>query len=145
MKTHIVIHHSLTKDGETVSWGAVRRYHMAQMGFRDIGYHVGFEMIDDHYEALLGRPLLDKAAAAYQENMNRVGVHCLFMGNFDEHEPTAEILAFGAKHIAAIAEALRIEPHDAYILPHSRVANYKTCPGKLFPMDEFIKLVEREM
>ncbi len=36
---HIIIHCSGTEDSETVSWSAIRRYHIYDNGWANIGYH----------------------------------------------------------------------------------------------------------
>ena len=87
MKSHLVVHHSLTADSGTVSWQAIRRYHTETNGWRAIGYHLGVEQIGDRYEMLAGRPLTFSAAAAKEQRMNHIGIHVCFVGNFDERPP----------------------------------------------------------
>ena len=36
---YILIHSSGTKDSETLSWGAIRQYHIFDNGWIAIGYH----------------------------------------------------------------------------------------------------------
>lgn len=134
MKTHLVIHHSATKDSGTVSWQAIRRYHVETNGWSDIGYHIGIELIGDRYEIGLGRPILATAAAAYQQNMNKLGVHVCFVGDYDSTPPPMEMLRFAAPHLRDICEALHIPLDSTHVIGHNTLAP-KTCPGKQFDMD----------
>ena len=140
MKTHLVIHHSATKDSDTYSWQAIRQYHVETNGWDDIGYHIGVENIGGRYEIGLGRPLLSRAAAAYQENMNTLGVHVCFVGNFDIDEPPKEMLQFAVPHLRDICIALAIPIDSEHVIGHSVVAP-KTCPGVKFDMTSFRTLM----
>jgi hypothetical protein len=137
MKTHLVIHHSLTKDSGTVSWQAIRNYHVNEKGWDDIGYHIGVELIGDRYEIGLGRPLLSRAAAAYQQNMNHCGVHVCFVGDYDKEPPPRAMLDVAVPHLRDICHALKIPVDPDHVLGHRAVASYKTCPGAKFDMDAF--------
>lgn len=142
MKTHLMIHHSLTKDSGTVSWQAIRRYHMETLGWRAIGYHLGVERIGDRYEMLVGRPLTWSAAAAYQKGMNSKAIHVCFVGNYDDAPPPEEMLAFALPHLAAICDLVGIQVDPGHVIGHRLVAPYKTCPGDMFDMSQFIRLLK---
>ncbi len=144
MKDLIVIHHSLTKDSGSVSWNAIRRYHVNTKGWSDIGYHAGIEWVLDaagegHYEVLLGRPM--NRDGAHAKGLNKQGLGFVFMGNFDDAPPSDAMLTYAAKHLRWMMDLMDIEPSDKTIVTHRSVASWKTCPGKLFPMDRLIGLL----
>lgn len=163
-KTHVVLHHSFTKDSGSVSWGAIRKFHKSwryegriipesegrdrlahgesvMSPWTDIGYHIGVENIDGHYEVLLGRPLDADGAHAYQKNMNRVGLGVLFIGDFDIAPPNTGMLIAMAVHLRPIMELLRIPAQPTRVIGHREVAGYKTCPGNMFDVGAFIDLL----
>jgi len=146
---YIMLHHSLTKDGATVSWQAIRRYHKETMGWRDIGYHFGIELIGDNpppsplnlrgelkggYEILVGRPLDQEGAHCVGMNQKAIGI--CFVGNFDESEVPPEQWKKGIELVRSLLKLLDIPIR--YVVGHRDYAA-KTCPGKLFDMDLFRK------
>ena len=88
--THIIIHHSLTEDGQTVNWQAIRRYHIVDLGWADIGYHYGIEWIHRGYEILVGRPLSMDGAHTLGMNDKAIGI-CV-VGNYDVQYPMAAMI-----------------------------------------------------
>lgn len=140
----IFIHHSLTEDGVTVSWGAIRHFHMTDPKhmYRAIGYHAGAELMRSgdriHYEVLMGRMWHEQGAHAEGQNIDSLGF--CFVGNYDIVSPLERLLFEGARFIAAYwCKALKIPPEQ--IFPHSKFST-KSCPGKLFPMDHFRSLIK---
>ena len=143
--SHIIIHHSLTKDSGTVSWGAIRRYHVQTLGWQDIGYNFGVEDVDGHFEVLMGRPLWMNGAHCRDMQMNSHGIGVCFVGNFDLNAP-------GTKRLEA-ADPLMRWLMDTYHIPVENILGYrevgrlagfewtagefKSCPGKLWDMDAF--------
>jgi N-acetylmuramoyl-L-alanine amidase len=124
----IILHHSLTRDGETVSWGAIRRYHTETLGWSDCGYHAGIELVGDHYEILTGRMLNEKGAHVRGQNNHTLGI--CFVGNFDIDEVPPEQWNLGVRYVASLCDVLNIKP--VHIYGHNEYSNYKTCPGKNF-------------
>ncbi len=140
---YAIIHHSLTADSQTVSWGAIRRWHTGQhpqspYKFEAIGYNFGVELIDKDYEVLVGRP--EDVAGAHCRGMNQNSIGICFVGNFDLAPPPDAMMKRAVEVFAPIIRRLNID--FEYVRPHSAYAA-KTCPGKLFPMQRFIKALVR--
>lgn len=121
----IIIHCSATKDGPTVSWGAIRKYHVETLGWDEIGYAWGIELINDHYEILMGRrPDLTGAHTIGQNNQS-IGI-CV-VGNYDIDPVTQEIKETVQKLLTWLILTYNIPPKEIY--GHCEFAP-KTCPGK---------------
>lgn len=130
----IIVHHSLTKDSGTVSWGAMRKYHVDILGWNDIGYHAGVELVGDHYEAFFGRPWYLPGAHTKGHNDDSLGF--CFVGNFDEEEPSDTLLEAGARVLFHWFVLFKIPTYCTY--RHHDFNPNKTCPGRKFDMDKLL-------
>ena len=131
----VIVHHSLTRDSGSVSWGAIRRYHIQQMKWAGIGYHAGVELVlsgqEVNYEILMGRMWDKSGAHAKGHNTNSLGI--CFVGNYDIIPPPKKLLITGAKVIALWLRLFNLSIDDVYSHHHFNI--YKTCPGILFDMN----------
>jgi N-acetylmuramoyl-L-alanine amidase len=118
---------------------AIRHYHMVNLGWRAIGYHYGVELVNGHYEILKGRMDDETGAHCRQHQMNRKSLGICMVGNYDETVPDIvqihklTMLTRSLMHIHNIPVE-RVHPHSLHAP--------KTCPGKLFPWDDFISGLE---
>ena len=144
-KTHIILHHSLTKDSRTVSWNPIRKYHIDKFDTDEIGYHFGIEEVrdDNIYEVLYGRRINETGIHCPQGGMNRFGIGFMFCGNFDLEPPPTAMLDKASSFIADICITTGIAPEN--IKGHRDFNSNKTCPGKLFNIGEFIELVIQKL
>ena len=131
----IIIHHSATKDGTTFSWSAIKRYHVNELGWLDIGYHAGVELVDDDYFVMFGRPW--DMAGAHTIGQNDWSLGLCFVGNYDEVEPDADMLLAGASIVKLWRRMYDIPVSEIH--RHSEYQN-KTCPGTLFPWIDFLMM-----
>ena len=155
--TEIILHHSLTKDSKTVSWGAIRQWQMGLIGQEDkfkpnynpyvsepldeIAYHFGLEDVNDYYEILFGRMMNKIGAHARGHNHNSIGI--CFVGNYDLSEPPPEMWNKGIHLARWICDIFKISPDNIY--GHHKYATYKTCPGVRFNVAGFrtqVKLLD---
>jgi len=128
--THIIIHHSLTEDGQTVNWQAIRRYHIIDQGWADIGYHYGVEWIHRGYEILVGRPLSMDGAHTLGMNDKAIGI-CV-VGNYDVQYPMAAMIVKLVPLVRDLCEIFSIPKEN--VQGHRDYAA-KSCPGKNFNLD----------
>lgn len=146
IRSHIMVHHSLTPDGVAVSWGAIERFHRETQGWNDIGYHAGVELTGNAalgrygYQGLIGRSTDEKAAACPQGNMNEIALHACVVGNYDMTPPSAAILEVLVRRV--LRPWMRI-----FSIPASRIVGHrdynphKTCPGTRFDLDALRRMV----
>ena len=138
--SYIILHHSLTKDSGTVSWGAIRTYHTQDKGWSDIGYHFGIEDVGSHYEIFAGRMPGETGAHCPQQGMNRKSVGICCVGNFDEIEPPHEQVMCCLILVRYLMSVWGIETEN--VLGHREVAlDERSCPGRLFDMEKFRAMI----
>lgn len=130
---YTILHHSLTKDSKTVSWNAIRKYHTVDLGWTDIGYHFGIELVENQYQIFTGRPLGTRGAHTRQNGMNRKSIGICFVGNYDVHNVPDAMYAVGINLIAGLCRSTPCT--EELIWPHNEYADYKTCPGIRFNVD----------
>lgn len=141
----IIVHHSLTKDSGTVSWGAIRKFHTQTLKppFKEIGYHAGCELVlsgqETYYEILMGRMWTERGAHCRGHNHDSLGI--CFIGNYDKIAPKKEMIKTGAKLIALWLDLFELSIKDIY--SHHNFDANKTCPGSLFDMEYLLTCVRR--
>lgn len=168
-KKYIVIHHSLTKDGNTVNWDAIRRYHMSwrldgesitaaeaqearaagktvEAPWDDIGYNYGIENVNGKDQFLLGHSLYTPGTHASGFNTNGIGI-CV-LGNFQKIAPPKdkfEMAALACQYMRKIWwDKLKINlqvigHRETFVLLKKPV--HKDCPGSAWDLDLFRDLV----
>jgi N-acetylmuramoyl-L-alanine amidase len=135
IRTNIMLHHSLTADGKTVSWKAIEEYHRKTMGWRDIGYHAGVELEQDQVNAHLGRDWTQQAAACPQGLMNLRALHVCIVGNYDLIEPSSE-------HLRVLVERVLLPWMHLFGITADHIVGHrdfnpdKSCPGHLFDIEK---------
>jgi hypothetical protein len=139
--TRIILHCSATEDGRTVSWGAIRRYHVEQRGWADIGYHFGVELVNEGYEILLGRFPDQTGAHCLGQNFDSLGI--CFVGEFDELSPPPAQWRRGIGLTAWLCRRYLI-PADR-VFGHRQFEPAKTCPGLAFDLDLFRNELVKEL
>lgn len=143
--THIMLHHSATQDSGTVSWTAIEKFHKETQGWNDIGYHFGIELVINpyinhylsryKYQALLGRPVSEFAAACPQGDMNRKAIHICCVGDYDLEIPEDTLYErLVHRLVRPLVKEYKISINN--IVGHRNFNPAKSCPGKNFDIEK---------
>jgi hypothetical protein len=150
----LMIHHSLTWDGKTVSWDAIREWHMGinkdstnpyvLHPMRDIGYNFGVELIGDHYEILFGRPLWMEGGHCPDLDMNRKSLSVCVIGDFTLSAPPKEQLICLVRGVIAPLILYTHWPLTKLIF-HREANPTRECPGIAFEKGYLIQVIREVM
>ena len=119
----IVIHHSASS--KDVSAVAIKKYHMEERGYSDVGYHF---LIEENGQIVEGRPLDRDGAHAHGHNKGSIGI-CV-IGNFDEDFLSPpQMLALTAL-IEHFCDLYSLD--NQYVFGHSELEGVDptACPGR---------------
>lgn len=132
---HIILHHSLTKDGQTVNTRAIRRWHIEHNGWSDIGYHFVIEKVQNEIEIFCGRMLGQRGAHVKESGMNSKSFGICFVGNYDLAPPPPDMWNKGLLLVRSLMGTFNIPRTN--VRGHKDYAPYKSCPGDRFDLDAF--------
>ena len=141
----VIVHHSLTRDSGSVSWGAIRKYHIQQMKWSGIGYHAGVELVLSgdavNYEILMGRVWDKSGAHTRGENSDSLAI--CFVGNYDITPPPKQMIAAGSRLIALWLRLFNLTIKDIY--SHHYFNTHKSCPGIHFDMEYLLTCIRGKL
>lgn len=121
----IIVHCSDTPDRPNVSWDDIKRYHTEDLGWQDIGYHYGIEMIGGDYALVVGRP--HSMVGAHCRWRNSVALGLCIVGEYDTLPPSPLLWEITVETLAHLCQAFDIDPHN--VKGHREYDDGKTCPG----------------
>ena len=132
----IIIHHSDSKDHGTLkNFDEIKKWHVKENGWRDIGYHYVIEKIDGVYTILKGRPEIEDGAHCYGQNEESIGI-CV-VGNFEVDQVPEEAYI----KLAELIKDIRRRHGELPIHGHKEFYN-TSCPGKNFNLQKVKELLK---
>lgn len=120
----IIVHCSATREGQDISLETIRRWHIIERGWSDIGYHY---VITLNGEVKEGRPLERSGAHCKGHNRSSIGV-CYVGGCDDKLNPKDTRTDKQKEALVDIITALKQEYPNAVVYGHNDFSD-KACPS----------------
>lgn len=127
----IVIHHSAGKDGPGVDREEIRRIHVQDNGWDDIGYHFLIEEENGWDKIFTGR-LVQYTGAHCPGANDYIGI-CV-VGNFHSTPPSQDKINKLFSLVKGLMLTYQIKPENIH--PHRKFKRTE-CPGDAFPWESF--------
>lgn len=127
----VIVHHTASGGVDARTWDAIRRFHVFDRGWQDIGYHFGIGRRDD------GRPCVFRGrglgtVGSHCPGHNASGIGVAFLGIYSQEEPPKDLLDEGAWLIASLCTTFGIKPEAIH---GHREFRETECPGEAFPLE----------
>lgn len=134
-----VLHCSASKDSKAKNFDALKKDHIKNRHWKDIGYHAVIEYVGENIQVLKGRDPNTDGAHAIGYNKTHLGI-CV-VGDFDTCKPPAELWGKTLEVVKELSifygfSAENVLGHRETYEPRG-VKISKTCPGKLWNMKKF--------
>lgn len=121
--TEIIVHCSATREGVNQTVAQIRKYHVEQRGWSDIGYHYVVYLDGTIHE---GRPLGKAGAHCTGHNQNSIGV--VYVGGLDANGKAKDTRTDAQKAgLLKLIKRLKAEYPQATVHGHYEFAR-KACP-----------------
>ncbi len=120
----IVIHAAATPPDMDIGADEIRRWHVDERGWSDIGYHY---VIRRNGEAEGGRPVERQGAHVRGHNASSIGI-CMVGGINGAGDPDCNYTASQWERLAVLVEGLAAAYPNARICGHRDLDPHKACP-----------------
>ncbi|MET4695021.1 N-acetylmuramoyl-L-alanine amidase [Endozoicomonas lisbonensis] len=120
----IIIHCSATRPSQDVDFEDIKRWHMLERAFFDIGYHW---VIERDGSLKQGRPIGDWGAHAKGHNHESVGI-CLVGGLGDSSQPEDNFTAAQKQILKLLVAGHQAVYPTAIVKGHNHFNKTKDCP-----------------
>lgn len=119
----IIVHCSATREGQNVDVDTIRRWHVIERGWSDIGYHF---VITLNGEVKEGRPL--ERSGAHCKGYNKSSIGICYVGGCDNGMNPKDTRTEKQKEaLIDVITGLKQEYPDAVVYGHSDFSS-KACP-----------------
>lgn len=121
----IVLHCSATREGQDIKASTIKKWHVEDNGWADVGYHLIIEL-DGNVER--GRPIEKSGAHARGHNSTSIGI--CYVGGCDQHlQPKNTMRRAQELSLIRLVRHFLSEYPNAKVVGHNELDSGKDCPS----------------